>query len=357
MPSDLNTSSPGNRGDDASSRGVVLHAAPTPAASARRALIIGIDYYEKIQCLHGCVNDARAVSEVLRVNGDGTPNFDVLELKTASHAGEEITRGDIKDGIAALFAAPCEIALLYFAGHGHVEATGGYLCGSETRRGDDGLALGEVLTMALESKAENRIIVLDSCHSGVAGNPGGHVTAELSDGLTILTASTEEQYASEENGSGVFTTLFIDALHGAAANLVGDITPGSVYAHVDQSLGPWKQRPVFKTNVKRFVSLRKVAAPIPLAELQLLPTLFPSVGYNFPLDPSFEPELRGRPEGAAPPNPANTAIFGILQRFNRMNLLKPVDAPHMWHAAIESKSCRLTILGEHYRQLAADKLI
>jgi hypothetical protein len=29
----------------------------------------------------------------------------------------------------------------------------------------------------------------------------------------------------------------------------------------------------------------------------------------------------------------------------------------MWHAAIESKSCTLTVLGEHYRRLAEQKLI
>jgi hypothetical protein len=76
--------------------------------------------------------------------------------------------------------------------------------------------------------------------------------------MTILTASTEKQYASEQNGSGVFTTLFVDALDGAASNIVGEITPGSVYAHIDQSLGAWEQRPVFKTNVTEFVSLRTV---------------------------------------------------------------------------------------------------
>jgi len=36
----------------------------------------------------------------------------------------------------------------------------------------------------------------------------------------------------------VFTGLLVDALSGGAANLVGDVTPGSVYAHIDQSLGP-----------------------------------------------------------------------------------------------------------------------
>ena len=181
--------------------------------------------------------------------------------------------------------------------------------------------------------------------------------AEITDGMTILTASTENQYASEEQGSGVFTTLFVDALSGAAGNLVGDVTPGSVYAHIDQSLGPWAQRPVFKTNVTTFVSLRKVTPPIPLSSLKRLTDFFPTEGFRFNLDPSFEPELAGRPEGAPPPNPEHTATFAILQQFNRINLLTPVGAPHMWHAAVRSQSCQLTVLGEHYRQLVENKLL
>ena len=181
--------------------------------------------------------------------------------------------------------------------------------------------------------------------------PGNRVRYKLTEGMTILTASTKDQYASENNGSGVFTTLFVDALDGAAGNLVGDVTPGSVYAHIDQSLGSWAQRPVFKTNVKSFVSLREVQPPIPLAHLQQLTEFFPEPGFQFQLDPSFEPEVVGRPAGACPPDPINTAKFKTLQKYNRVNLLKPVDAPHMWHAAIGSKTCQLTVLGEHYRRL------
>jgi hypothetical protein len=176
--------------------------------------------------------------------------------------------------------------------------------------------------------------------------------SELTEGLTILTASTAEQYASETNGSGVFTTLFVDALSGAAGNLVGDVTPGSVYAHIDQSLGPWEQRPVFKTNVKSFVSLRKVQAPIGLSDLQKINAFFPSSGFVFKLDPSFEPERNGgEPVTIPPPNPDNTAKFVILQKYNRVGLVVPVDAPHMWHAAMSSTGCKLTVLGEHYRRL------
>ena len=180
--------------------------------------------------------------------------------------------------------------------------------------------------------------------------------------MTILTASTAEQYAKEVDGggAGVFTNLFIDALGGGAANLVGEVTPGGIYAHIDQSLGPWAQRPVFKTNVKTFVSLRKVQPPLDLADLQRIAELFPWAGYEVKLDPSFEPE-RTKEEASdpniPPPNPKNTVIFAVLQKYNRVNLLVPNNAPHMWHAAMQSKSCSLTALGEHYRRLVAQGLI
>lgn len=317
----------------------------------RKALVVGIDYYTQIERLHGCVNDAKSVTKILERNSDETANFDVLSL-SATGARNAITRGVLKDRVRELFEGDSEIALFYFAGHGYVETTGGYLCASDCERGDDGLALGEVMTLANSSKARNKIIVLDSCHSGLAGARAVAMqAAELTEGMTILTASTAEQYASEENGSGVFTSLFVDALSGAAGNLVGDVTPGSVYAHVDQSLGSWEQRPVFKTNVKAFVSLRRVDAPIGLPELRRLPELFPTPQHVFRLDPTFEPERRGRAANAPPPVPANTARFAVLQKYNRVNLVVPVNAPHMWHAAMESKACKLTALGVHYRRL------
>jgi hypothetical protein len=316
----------------------------------RKALVVGVDHYSHISQLFGCVNDAHAVKTVLERHSDGTVNFDV-RLFAGTGATELVQRGALKDGITELFRDECDIALFYFAGHGHVESTGGYICGGDSRRGDDGVSLGEVITLANTSKARNKIVILDSCHSGVVGTHPTTQLVELTEGMTILTASTKEQYASEANGRGVFTTLLVDAMMGAAGNLVGDVTPGSVYAHIDQSLGSWEQRPVFKTNVKSFVSLRNVQPPIALADLQRIVELFPIAGGEFRLDPSFEPELAGRPSGAVQPNPANTSKFAILQKYNRVNLVVPVGAQHMWHAAMESRSCKLTVLGEHYRRL------
>ena len=317
----------------------------------RKALIVGINYYEYGGPLFGCVDDAHAVKAILERNDGGAVNFDCL-LYTGTGPSDRVDRGNLKDSIEKLFRDDVEIALFYFAGHGHLEATGGYLLATDSRRGDEGVSLTEILTFANESPAKNKVIVLDSCHSGIAGTPptGGDLAA-LSEGLTVLTASTQDQYATEENGRGVFTALFVDALNGSAANLTGDITPGSVYAHIDQSLGAWEQRPVFKTNVEQFVSLRKVSPPIPTSDLRRLTKFFPSPGFEFPLDPTYEPEMKGRDSGMPGPNPENTRTFAILQIYNRLNLLVPVNAPHMWNAAMESKSCKLTALGEHYRRL------
>lgn len=317
----------------------------------RKALIVGINYYEYCSSLFGCVDDARAVKAILDRHGDGSINFDSI-LLTGTGPTDTVSRAVLKDSIVELFKDNSDIALFYFAGHGHIESTDGYLLTSDSHRGDEGVSLTEVLRLANESKAQNKIIVLDSCNSGIAGSPpSAGKNAVLSEGLTILTASTQDQYATEQNGRGLFTTLFVDALNGVAANLVGDISPGVVYAYIDQSLGAWEQRPVFKTNVKSFVSLRKVQPPIELASLRQITQFFQTPGSQFPLDPSFEPELRGRSAGMPNPNPENTRKFAVLQKYNRLNLVVPVDAPHMWHAAMESKSCRLTVLGEHYRRL------
>ena len=308
----------------------------------RKALVVGINYYTHGSGLFGCVDDAHAVKSVLERNSDGTVNF-AIKLLSGTGPTDVVSRSELKDQVRELFAGDSEIALFYFAGHGHIEATGGYLLGSDSKTGDDGVPLSDVLTFANQSKARNKIIVLDSCHSGIAAaSPSAPTIAELTEGITILTASTAEQYATEENGAGVFTTLFIDALNGAASNLVGDVTPGSVYAHIDQSLGPWDQRPVFKTNVKSFVSLRKVQPAICLAELHRITEFFPSPGFVFRLDPSFEPERESSNPLIPNPNPENTTKFAILQKYNRVNLVVPVGASHMWHAAMGSKTCKLT---------------
>lgn len=318
---------------------------------ARKALIVGIDYYEHSDPLFGCVNDAHAVKSALDRHADGTRNF-ATKLMSGTGDTSPVQRLDLRQAVVDLFSGDDEIALFYFAGHGYIEQAGGYLICSNSQNGSDGLSLNEVVSMANNSKAKSRIIVLDSCHSGIAGNSqidDEHVTINI--GVTILTASTLKQYAAEKNGSGLFTTLFVDALNGGAANLLGDVTPGAVYAHIDQSLGPWnQQRPLFKTNVTTFTSLKTVQPSISLDTLKKLRAYFSDPGFELQLDPSFEPESDS-------PKEENTEILADLQEMVKVNLVRPVGEVHMYFAAMNSKSCRLTLLGEHYWKLLEEEMI
>ncbi len=328
----------------------------------RKAVIVGIDYYEadNVSSLSGCVKDATSVDKLLSRHADGTRNFaGGTSLILGTKDSDVVKMRDLRSEIKALFDGDGEVALLYFAGHGTVEATGGYLCAGDCETSYDGIPLSSIMTWANNSKFNNRIVILDSCHGGVTGEPPNmEGYAELKEGMTILTGATKEQYASEINGSGVFTSLLTDALAGGASDLLGQVTPSAAYAHIDQSLGPRSQRPVFKTNVKRFVSLRNADPKIGHDELMQLLEFFPTPGHEFPLDPTFEPE-RSEAELETLPKPieANTKVFATLQKYNRLNLLVPVDAPHMWHAAMQSKKVRLTMLGEHYRRLVERDLI
>ena len=69
----------------------------------RKALCVGIDSYQNVSDLHGCVNDANSVKSALERNGDGTLNFDVKLLCATSEASY-ISRGQLKDAIEDLFS-------------------------------------------------------------------------------------------------------------------------------------------------------------------------------------------------------------------------------------------------------------
>lgn len=103
----------------------------------RKALVVGINYYAHSQPLFGCVDDAHSVKAILERHGDGSVNFDV-QLFTGTGPSDVVSRSNLKDYIEKLFSDDSEIALFYFAGHGHIEATGGYLLASDSQRGDEG---------------------------------------------------------------------------------------------------------------------------------------------------------------------------------------------------------------------------
>lgn len=316
----------------------------------RRALIVGIDDYPEAP-LAGCVNDAHAIEALLARNQDGAVNF---ESKLLTSEQGVIDRATLLGEIERLFADEADVALLYFAGHGTENDLGGYLVTADASRYNEGVSLSDVLTLANNSRAHEAVIILDSCHSGHLGQVPAidNQRASLREGVSILTASRSTQTASEEAGSGVFTSLVCAALDGGAADVLGKVTVAAVYAYVDESLGAWQQRPLFKSHVSRLLPLRLAEPQVKVEILRRLPEWFPDPDQNFELDPSYEPEA-----GEEHANPEHEEIFGCLQNCARAHLVVPVDQPHMYHAAINSTACQLTPLGRFYWKLANDGLI
>lgn len=323
----------------------------------RKALIIGIDKYPDIP-LAGCENDASTMASILSKNGDGSPNFDV---KLISSDSDTVSSEVILDALKELFSGEAETALFYFAGHGVLDpiTNAGYIVSQDGKRGSWGVSLSDLLGMAnaASPRIASTVIILDSCNSGYAGEIAGlnaNNISAIGTGVTILTACHREQTAAEENGHGLFTNMLFDALSGSSADILGRITPASVYSHIDQTLSSWEQRPIYKANVQTFVTLRHIAPKISAEVLRRLPTYFKNPTDQFALDPSFEPDRNNIPDELKhiPVNEENARTFGELQLCNRHGLVMPVDAPHMYYAAIESKSCKLTALGAHYRKMA-----
>lgn len=311
----------------------------------KKALIVGINNYT-ISPLAGCVNDASSLASVIERHGDGSPNFDIkLETNVP-------TKSKLKSLIVELFDGDNETALFYFSGHGLINSIGGYIVTPDYQKYDEGVSMDEILTIVNSSKIKDKIIILDCCHSGAFGSPKitGNVS-QLIEGITILTASRKAEAAIEVNGHGIFTNLLLDALQGGAADLRGHITPGSVYAFVDQALGPWDQRPVFKTNVTRFTSLRTIPPQVPITTLRKITEYFPVPQEKYNLDPSYEDTNVGIAK------PENVLIFKDLQKYQSVGLVVPVNADFMYFAAMNSTSCKLTALGFHYWRLVKEKRI
>ena len=330
----------------------------------KKALIVGIDNYDSPNELNGCVNDAVELAALLEANGDGSPNFDVRRIISSEG---HVTTEQLGQAIRELFTGDADTVVLYFAGHGIMndETNEGYLVTQDGRKPNWGVGLSGVLQRANKAhpKIKSTVILLDSCQSGFAGEVSGlgdnGAVSYIGNGVTILTACHRNGFSAETNGHGKFTDIMLDGLGGAASDVIGHITPASLYAHIDQTLGAWEQRPIYKANVQSFISLREVSPKVPKEILRRLPEYFPTASHVLKLDPSFEPDRGEEAERLKniPVDCDNVRIYRKLQKCHQHGLITPTDYEYMWHTAVFSGGCRLTATGAHYRRLAEKKKI
>lgn len=319
----------------------------------KKALIVGLNNYPGRE-LEWCNNDAIAMTELVESNGDGSPNFEVVPII------DNCSKNNLTSAIGKLFADDADIALLYFSGHG-ADIDGGYLCTTDFSESNYGVKMTDVLEMANKSRCKNKVIILDCCFAAKMGESILlNNNSILGEGVTIIAASQSWQLSEEKRSlqHGIFTELLIQGLKGGAADIGGNITPASLYSFVDQSLGAWQQRPVFKTNISQFLPLRTIQAKVPKSILRKLSTYFENPTDEFKLDPSYEytNALNIEHQVIEPYADAeHVNVFKELQLFESVGLVEPVGTEHMYFAAMENKSCKLTALGLHYWKLSKDR--
>lgn len=319
----------------------------------RKALVIGINKYSYGE-LNCCINDANEISKLLQRNHDGTVNFDVKEK-------HDVDSKELKKLCKDLFSSDPDVSLFYFSGHGYSSDDEGYLVTTDYDGDTIGLNMNELFDIASKSKAKNKVIIVDACHSGRIGqNPFNTYVSNITDGMTIMTSSRRNEFSLEYGRHGLFTSLLIDAMSGGASDLLGNITAGGIYSYIDRCLGPWDQRPVFKTNISSFVPILKAKPLIELDQLKLIAEYFTGPDTEIKLDPSFEftntPDYQHAiKEPYAVDNNVNK--FKTLQLFTSLGLVRPVGAEHMYYAAMNSKSCILTNKGKYYLKLIKEERI
>ena len=314
----------------------------------RRALLVGNDNYDHMKALGACVHDVERLAPLLYAHSDGSENFQVEKLVSSE---QPITEASLNLRIKKFFnpeVSRAEVLCFYFAGHGAYDKfeRSGYLVAQDGVEGNFGVPMERIIGYANRANAEHVIIILDCCHAGAIDKSfatGG--LASPGEGVCILAAARDEESAKEVREGGVFTSLLAGAMEGGGANAVtGAVTVANLHSYVDGALGKYDQCPLFKGNISSWCTLRKTRPHVSAAVVMSIAEIFNHPDDEFDLDPSFEPT-------AEPKNDGNEAIFSSLQKMRAASLVEPVGEDHMYFAAMNRKSCRLTPLGAYYWML------
>ncbi len=309
----------------------------------RRALLVGINDYTWAP-LKGCINDVYHMKEVLEKHHDNTINFHCKTLLSSDK--RRVTKHRLMENIKDLFSREAEMVMLYFSGHGIYNGLGGWLVTQDAVKHAEGITINDIITLANKAHNINQVvIILDCCHSGNAGGVPilNDNIALLRRGVSIISASLYDQYAVEkrDTNQGLFTSILVEALKGGASDILGNTTAAGLYEYTEKILGPWDQRPVFKTHSTEMTSIRRCDPVINKTLLSKLTTYFPEQDYIYNLDSSYDPELE-------PKHKKNEKIMANFRQYLSAGLLIPVGEKYLYHAAKNNKACQLTPLGKFY---------
>ncbi len=220
----------------------------------RFALIIGASQFEDdaIPDLAQCENDARAIQELLV-----DPRIGMFpENQVRVILGKQVTRGNVIEAFEDLArkAGPDDLALVFFTGHGTVDARGrGYWLMQDTQLERSlratAITSDEISDLINDIDSQRLLVLVDACYAAATANvPTKNATVNLNQlfedfdgtGKVMISGSDGSQLsliindpAHEGFGHSVFTWHLIAALRGTAdSNSDGVITVEELWLHV-----------------------------------------------------------------------------------------------------------------------------
>ena len=315
---------------------------------SKLALLVGIDRYESdaFENLTCCEADATAM-EALLARHEALPGEDRGKLNYSTRLltsnSARITTQSLRESIQQLMthAMGDGDVLFYFSGHGLANEDGGFLVTQDATAEQPGLPMREVLDAANVSGNTSVVILLDCCHSGAIGNitdGEGFNRVSIGPNVTVMAGSGATQKSAEGWEHSLFTGLAIEGLSGGAADVRGEVSAAALYAYIEQSLGAWDQRPVYKSYARSLRPLRRCAPAVPDAVLARLPQWFTREASEFRLDPSYEVSHETA-------DPAHVAVFDQFKLLRNGNLLTTDKLKDLYWTALESGAVRLTPQG------------
>lgn len=196
---------------------LLLASPPVRAEAGRYAIVVGDNQGDRSELvLRYSESDAHRMAEVLRSVGGFYPE-NITTLTNV--AADDLRRALI--GLNARLRQSSSHALLFVFYSGHADADALHLAGTR-------LSLTELRELTAGSPAEARVLVVDSCRSGVLTRVKGARPVQPFDirvdvpapaqGLAILTSSAagEDAQESDQLGASIFTHHLLSGLLGAA---------------------------------------------------------------------------------------------------------------------------------------------
>jgi hypothetical protein len=210
------------------------------------AVVIGIADYVFLGKIPGCKADAAAFANAFcgarRMNPKNvvlmTDDGDTSHQPTTTMIKErvELSANEVKS--EGMF-------LVYFSGHA-VTQDGKALLVPKDARPADGIPVRQVVALMKESKARDKVLIIDACHAGAA-EKGILVVARESlpeaagVAMFLSCSSDENSYPTEDGQRSVYTDVFLRCLQEACAGQSA-ITARALEGKIDEKMREWRLR-------------------------------------------------------------------------------------------------------------------